>query len=168
MPHTKPMMKEKASPRRLVYLGAGIIVALVTAWLIFPAQTRPPANTGEAARLEGALRAGEPEFEKYRERIVMAEPAATVSSRALGDVVVDLKTSIRNETGRRINGLEMRGAVMNAQGALVGERTAVIIPTQQTTLEPGEEMNARLLIEGISPDAARADVRLEVTGLWFK
>ena len=168
MPHTGRVMIEPVSLHRSTYPAAVIVIiaiALVVAWLFLPALTRPPATSGGGSLLEGALRADAPEFEKHSERIVIARPAAIVSERAPGDVVVELKTNIRNETGRRISGLEMHGAVVDAQGTSVGERTAVIIPEQQTALEPGEEMSVRMLIEGISPDAERADVRMEVTGL---
>lgn len=169
MPHTEPIAVREATPRRRIYLVVGVVTlsAMVVAGLIFPTLTRAPTSTGETPRLEGALRAGAPEFERYRERLVIDNPAATASSRTLGDFVVELKTNVRNETGRRLHGLEMRGVVINAQGMPVGERTAVIIPAQQAVLEPGEEINVRMLIEGVSPDAERAGARLEVTALRF-
>lgn len=169
MPYTEPMAVREAAPRRRIYLVVGVVIvsAMVVTGLIFPALTRAPTSTGETPRLEGALRAGAPEFERYRERLVIDNPAATASARTLGDFVVELKTNVRNETGRRVHGLEMRGVVINAQGMPIGERTAVIIPAQQAVLEPGEEINVRLLIEGVSPEAERAGARLEVTGLRF-
>lgn len=170
MSYTKLMTVGGVGLRRRVYLAAGFFIvasAVVVAGLIFPGPTRSPTSTGETPRLEEALRAGAPEFERYRERLVIGNPTATASSRTLGDFVVELKTSVRNETGRRLHGLEMRGVVINAQGMPVGERTAIIIPAQQAVLEPGEEMNVRLLIESVSPDAERAGARLEVTGLRF-
>jgi hypothetical protein len=168
MPNKGGVMIEEVSHRRPVYVVAGIIFALVTGWLIFPALTREPPTTGEAPRLEGALDADAPDFEKHSERVVIAKPVVTVSSRASSDVVLELKTNLRNETGRRISGLEVRAAVVDAQGASVAERTAVIIPEQQTALEPGEEMSVRIVIEGVSPNAERADARLEVTRLRFE
>ena len=169
MPHTEPIAVREATPRRRIYLVVGVVTlsAMVVAGLIFPTLTRAPTSTGETPRLEEALRAGAPEFERYRARLVIDNPAATPSSRTLGDFVVELKTNVRNETGRRLHGLEMRGVVINAQGMPVGERTAVIIPAQQAVLEPGEEINVRMLIEGVSPDAERAGARLEVTALRF-
>lgn len=170
MPYTLPMAIGEVAPRRRIYLAVGIVTlvsTVVAGGLIFPVLTRPPASTGETPQLDGALRAGTPEFERYRERLVIDSPEATASPRALGDLLVELKTNVRNETGRRIDGLEMRGVVLNAQGTPVGERIAVIIPLQQTALEPGEEMSVRMLIEGVSPDAERAGARVEVTGLRF-
>jgi len=46
------------------------------------------------------------------------------------------------------------------EGRPVSDRIAVIIPTQQTTIEPNEEINARLLLEIARPEAIHAGVRV--------
>ena len=68
---------------------------------------------------------------------------------------------------RTAKGLEVRGRVVDPQWWPVSERVAVIIPTQQTALEPNEAIKARLLLEGVRPDVTRAGVRVEVTGVIF-
>jgi len=173
MPYTEPMAVREGAPRRRVYLVsiAGLVIiasVLVVTGLVLPALTRPPTSTGEFPRLEGALRAGAPEFERYRERLVFDSPRATASSRTLGDFGMELKTNVRNETGRRLHGLEMRGVVINAEGMPIGERTAIIIPAQQAVLEPGEKMNVRMLIDGVGPGGERAGALVQVTGLKFE
>jgi hypothetical protein len=122
---------------------------------------------GEGQRLEGALRAGALEFEQYRERIVIEQIQAIAALPAAGDPALELTASMRNHTGRVIKGLEVRGTAIGRRGEPVSEQIAVIIPTQQTEIEPNEEIKARLLLEGFGPEAARAGVRLEVTGVIF-
>jgi hypothetical protein len=146
--------------------------ALLALWLVIerlvePDQSRPALGVEEKSRLEGAVRAGSPEFEQYRGRIAMGQSQAIVAHRALGDLVMELTTVVRNDTGRVINGLEMRGIVFDAQGFPSLERTAVIIPTQQTALEPNEVIKARILLEDVEPEVKRAKVRMEVTGVLF-
>ncbi len=63
--------------------------------------------------------------------------------------------------------LAMRGAVVDSQRTPVSERVAVLIPTQQTAIEPNEAIKSRLLLKGIKPEASRADVRMEVTEVIF-
>ena len=46
-------------------------------------------------------------------------------------------------------------------------RTAVIIPTRQTVLEPNEVIKARILLEDIRMDVKRANIRMEVTRALF-
>jgi hypothetical protein len=50
----------------------------------------------------------------------------------------------------------------------VGERTLIVVPAQQATLKPDETVSVRVLLEGIKPEAERANTRLEVTGLRFE
>ncbi|MBA3441429.1 MAG: hypothetical protein H0T92_16340 [Pyrinomonadaceae bacterium] len=61
----------------------------------------------------------------------------------------------------------MHGAVLDPHSAAVGERTAVIVSTPQTAPEPDESMNARIVIEGISPEAEHKDIPIQVTVLRF-
>jgi len=128
---------------------------------------QPRPSPAVEQRLEGALRAGVLEFDEYRERIVIEPPRLMAASPATGDPALALTASVRNDTGRVIKGLEVRGAVIDQEGGTVSERIAVIIPAQQTAIEPNEAINARLLLEGVGPEAAHADVRLEVTGVIF-
>jgi hypothetical protein len=118
-------------------------------------------------RLEGALRQKMLEFERFREMIVVEQLRATEALRPPNDFGVKMHATIRNNTGRTLSGLEMRGGVVDARQAVLRERKGVVIPARQTALEPGEAIGVRILLEGISPDAARAGVLMEVTALRF-
>lgn len=122
---------------------------------------------GEIHRLEGALRTGHGEFEQYRDRIVIERPQALAAAHTTDDLALEVSTSVRNNTGRVIKGLEVCGTVVDPQGSPLSEMVTVIIPTQQTALEPDEAIKARLLLEGVVTEAALADVRIKVTGVVF-
>lgn len=159
-----------AGQKTKVYLSAitgavAILVALTAIYYWAQTRTVPPLPE---PRLENALRSGDQEFEQNRARLVVEGLSATHSTRPLGDIVMELTATVKNTTGRTLNGLEMRGAVVDAQGAPVGERTVVLVPAQQATLKPDETMNVRVLLEGIKPEAERANLRLEATGLRFE
>jgi hypothetical protein len=166
MAYQEPRIDKETRSRLSVYLLAvavSIIIIAALAAVFYWQQSRPVTVREE--RLEGALRAGAPEFEQYREHLQAEGLAATQSSRGLGDMVMELTATVRNSTGRTISGLEMHGAVVDAQGATVGERTLVIIPARHAALKPDETMDVRVLIEGIKPEASRSNIRLEVTGV---
>jgi hypothetical protein len=59
----------------------------------------------------------------------------------------------------------MRGAVVDAQGSTIGERTLVIIPMRQESLKPDETTAVRIIIEGIKLEDDRSNIRVEVTGI---
>lgn len=152
---------------RWIYVAAGV-VTLVLALLVlakFQWASQPPAAVAEQPRLDGALRAGTAEFDELRSRIVVEKPQASAAQRALGDKVVELTASVRNETGRTINGLELRGAVLDSRGTAVRERTVIVVPAQQAALAPGETMNVRIVLEGVDPGSDRAETNVEVTGV---
>lgn len=151
----------------------GLLLAILLALALregFVKLTKPGQShlaPGAIQRLEGALRTGHGEFEQYRDRIVIEQPQALAAARTTDDLALELSASVRNDTGRVIKGLEVCGTVANPQGSPLSELVAVIIPTQQTVLEPDEAINARLLLEGVVIEAAQADVRIEVTGVIF-
>ena len=153
------------SPRflRLVSIGimvvAAVIAICVLFYFVFGSLFRPPA---ELVQLEGAERAGSPAFEQLSRGLNVAKPVALKSSDASGELLLQLNTTVRNDTGRRIKGLEMRGVVLNAHGSRVAERTVIPIPAQQTVLEPSEALNVRIQIQGITDDTERADIAVEV------
>ncbi|HEX5709643.1 MAG TPA: zinc-ribbon domain-containing protein [Pyrinomonadaceae bacterium] len=121
--------------------------------------------------LANALRPGNPEFEQYREQVFLdfdADEDAVQQARPLGDVILRLKPTVRNFTGRTINGLEVRAAGYDLDGQVVKERTFVLIPKRQSTLEPNKTMTTELMIEGVRPDNIPASLKVEVTGVTFR
>ena len=142
------------------------IIALVAAGLHYVAMTQP-VNSYSAPRLSSALRPGEPEFEQVREQIEIAQLLGTEQVQPFNTLAINLTATVKNNTGRTISGLEMRGGIVDPQNSTVRERTVMVIPARQTALEPGEAIGVRVLLESISKDSERANVLLEVTGVRF-
>lgn len=117
--------------------------------------------------MTSALRPGEPEFEQVRDQIEIAQLLSTEQVHPFNSLAIDLTATVRNNTGRTISGLEMRGAIVDAQNSTVRERTVMVIPARQTALEPGEAIGVCVLLESISKDSERANTVLEVTGVRF-
>lgn len=153
--------------RRTIFIVVGIVSAVLVASIIYLLY-RPIANVPQPAQLQGAIRAGSPEFERYRDKIVLDSIEAFESTRALGDIVMTLQGTVRNFTGRTINGLEVYGAVVDLNGKPVKEKTVAVIPNQKAELAPNETMQARVLLEGISKEAVRANIKMEVVAVRFK
>src|SRR6266850_6443738 len=120
---------QEKSPRGII-----IAVALVAAVLIggvFYVLMRKSMRDSPPPRLDNAIRAGSPDFEKYKRLIALDEPEADESPRALGDIVMTLSTTVRNFTGRTITGLEIKGSVVDHDGKPVKENTVIVIPIKQ-------------------------------------
>ncbi len=157
---------EEQSRRTLI-----IVVAVVAAILIggfFYLLLRSTATGNESPRLGNAIRAGSPDFEKYKSLITRDDPEADEAKRALGDTVMTLQTTVRNFTGRTITGLEVYGAVVDHDGKPVKEKTLVVIPGRQPELAPNKTMKVAMMLEGFTENDDRANIKMEVTGFTFR
>lgn len=158
---------EEKSRRTLI-----IVVAIIAAVLIggfFYVLFRSAASpTQTQATLEGAIRAGTQEFEQYREKIALDNPEADQATNLLGGFTMNLHTTVRNFTGRTINGLELRAAVLDSTGKPARERNVVIIPARKSELEPNRTMPVSILLDGMKESDDRASLKMEVTAVRFK
>jgi hypothetical protein len=153
--------------RRKVIIAVAVIAALCIAGLFYFLM-RASSRVAVVPTLEGAIRAGSPGFAEYQPKIVLDEPEADEAKRALGDIVMNLRTTVRNFTGKTINGLEMRASVVNHQGQPVNQRTVVVIPARQPELEPNKTLPVQIMLEGMTETDDRANIKMEVVGIRFK
>jgi hypothetical protein len=165
MPTERPIDEDK-SRRTLI-----IVVAVIAAVFIggfFYLLLRTTATPEPPARLEAAIRAGSPEFEQYKPKILLDKPEATQSTTALGGFQMTLETTVRNFTGRTLNGLELRAAVLNSQGLALKDRTVVVIPTKQPELATNKTMHVTVTISGLKESDDRKGLWMEVTAFRFQ
>ena len=158
---------EDKSPRAIIIAVA--VVAAVLIGGVFYVLMRKSMRDNPPLRLDNAIRAGSPDFEKYKKLIPLDDPEANESPRALGDIVMTLHTTARNFTGRTIIGLEVHAAVVDHQNQPVKERTVVVIPLpDREELEPNKTMFVGVRLEGMTESDDRANIKMEVTGFRFK
>ena len=148
----------------VVAVAAGVVIAV---FFYFLMRASSGSNTGEPT-LQGAIREGSPEFEKYKSQIYLEEPEATEAKRALGDIVMTLTTTVRNLTGKTLNGLEIRASVVDYEGKPVKQRSVVVIPTRQPELAPNKPLQVNVMLDGMKDTDARANIKMEVAGFKFK
>jgi hypothetical protein len=158
--------EESASHKTLIIIVA--VAAAVVIALFFYVLMRAGGGSQAEPTLQGAIRPGSPEYEKYKAGLVLDEPEATEAKRALGDIVMSLRTTVRNLTGKTLNGLEIRAAVVDHQGKAVKERTVLVIPTRQPELPPNRTMEVPVMLEGMKDTDDRANIKMEITGVKFK
>ncbi len=170
MSTTERNIAEDGGARRTIFIIVGAVSLLLIVGLFFWIRSAGSGgNTAQAEpRLEGGIRAGTPEFEQYRQKIVMDKPEATEAKRALGDIVITPYTTVRNFTGRTINGLEMYAAVVDMQGRPVRQRTVIVIPTRRAELDNNETLPVSIPIDRLTDADDRADIKMEITAIKFK
>jgi hypothetical protein len=148
----------------IVAVGAAIVIALFFFILLRATRSTP----GVEPTLQAAVRPGSPEWDQNVKNISLDDPEADEAKRALGDTVMTLHTTIRNLTGKTLNGLEMRAAVVDHQGNPVKQRTVIVLPTRQPELAPNKTLPVNVMLEGMSDTDDRANIKMEVTGFKFK
>jgi flagellar basal body-associated protein FliL len=153
--------------RRTVIIIVAVIAAIAIATLFYVLMRATGGGAVEPT-LEGAIRAGSPEFAQYQSKIVLDKPEGYESKRALGDIVMNLESTVHNFTGRTLTGLEIKGMVVDHQGKPVNQRTVVVIPTRQPELENNRSMPVRVTLEGMTDKDDRANIQMEVTAFKFK
>jgi hypothetical protein len=154
-------------PRRTIIIVVALVAAVLIGgffYLLMRSTTAPPA----APILANAIRAGSPEFDQYKAKILIDKPEATQATNALGGFQMFLETTVRNFTGRTITGLELRGAVLNKQGLALKDRTVVVVPTKQGELETNKTLKVTIPISGLKEKDERASLLIEVTGFTLR
>ena len=160
-------LSDSDDSRRTIIIVVAVVAAIGIAALFYLLMR---ASGGGAVQpsLEGAIRAGSPEFEQYASKIILDKPEAYESKRALGDIVMNLQTVVHNFSGRTLSGLEIKGIVVDHQGKPVNQGTKVVIPTGQAELENNRSMLVQVMLQGMTDKDDRANIRMEVTAFKFK
>ena len=141
--------EEPDKSRRVIFAAVAVVALALVAGLAYLA-TRPSARPGEE-RLAGAIRPGSQEF------------PATIGATALGTWAVTMKTTVRNFTGRIVNGLEFHASGVDPQGKVIRERTFV----SEAEIEPNKTFVPSIGLN-FPQDNKPADLKLELTGVRFK
>lgn len=162
----KPPVETDSSRRRIFILVAVITGTVILLGVLLIAR-RAPSGVSAQPQLEGAIRAGSPDFQTYLDRIFVdfnPDENATEASRPLGDIVMEMRPTIRNFTGRTIDGLELHATVVDLDNNPVKEKTVV----RQVEIEPNKTLVVPILMEGFKKDDTRANIRIVVTGFRFQ
>ena len=154
--------EERDKSRLVIYAAVAVVALLLVAGLAYLA-SRPSAKPGEE-RLADAIRPGAPGWPGDK-LIVDFEPDedATIGGNALGNYVVTMKPTVRNFTGRVVNGLEFRAAGLDLQGKTIRERSFVT----EEEIEPNRTASPAIGLNFPS-DNRPAQLKIELTGVRFK
>jgi hypothetical protein len=152
--------EEPDKSRMMIYAALAVVGLLLLGGLAYLA-TRPTQRPGEE-KLAGAVRPGAPDYPGDR-LVVDFDPDqnATMGTNALGNYVVTMKPTVRNFTGRTVNGLEFRAAGLDLNGNVMRERTFVT----EDEIEANKTASPAI---GINFPTRPAQLKLELMGVRFK
>lgn len=162
----QPAIPEE-KPRRTLIIVVAIVAAVVIGgffYLLFRGMTagdQPPT-------VQNAIRPGSPEWQQYAPKIALDKPEASQATNVLGGFQMTLETTVRNFTGRTIEGLELRAAVLDSTGKVLRERTAVVIPGKRPELDPNKTVFVTVTLDGMKESDDRASLWMEVAAFRLK
>ena len=174
MPVERTVADEKSRTVIIIVVAAiaAVIIGGVFYWLM-----RKSAAPAPPASLQGAVRPGSPDWDKYSKLIVLDDPpdcpeegsrfCAYESKRGLGDTQMTLRALVRNLTGRTITGLEVTAAVVDHQGQPVKQRTRIVLPSG-SELAPNKTSPISVILDGFSDSDDRANVSMQVSGFTLR
>ena len=159
---------ETSETNRTLIIIVAIAAAVVIAIFFYVLMRASSGSGGGEPTLENAIREGSPQFEENKSKIHVDEPEATEAKRALGDTVMTLTTTVRNLTGKTLNGLEMRASVVDYEGKPIKQRNVIVVPTRQAELLPNKHMQVNVVLDGFKDTDPRANIKMEVAAFKFK
>jgi hypothetical protein len=157
---------ERSRSRAILWIGT-VGVVLLTAIIVLFAKSRPH----EAASLEGGTRAGNAEFDGYKDKVEIEVTDKIVHPNMIGMFQIDIKARIHNRSERPITGLEIVGKMLALDDKVISQRVSIPIPGgRQEPLKPGESIPVSVKIDapGKVSEADVKDVVMELSALRFQ
>jgi hypothetical protein len=120
-----------------------------------------------ARLLEGAYTENSPEFKELtKDVIIITDSDKTVQSpMATGTISMFIHGNVRNKGSRTYTVLEVNVAVVTQFNKVLKEKRILVVPNQQSKLEPGQVIPLTLTLDGFDRDDDRADIRWKVTAI---
>ncbi|MCI0662512.1 MAG: YwbE family protein [Acidobacteria bacterium] len=162
---------EQSSPSSshifVLALGAG---ALITLALIFFLYTQ--SRREERPVLERVVRAGTPEFDNYKDKIVFdVRPEDKVTHpNMIGMFQLEIRARMTNRGDRTLSGVEVLAKMLDLSGKVIAVNTGIPIPRiRPQPLRPGETVSISLKVDapGRITEGEVKDITIELRGLQF-
>ena len=168
--------KSTSSVRSVGFFAAVVIAVAFFGLSACGVPSQPGVTSSEPPQLlRDAVRNGSPDFERLASGVQIS-PARlnTIERRAHNDRALEIRSTVTNNTGQIVNGLEMSAALVDENGNEL--RKTVITPIArdvsarpagelQTSLRPGDSTDVYFMIDKLDRDFTDKNVRLLVTGI---
>ena len=160
---------EKKGPSKIFIIGVVIGLAAVglAIWLLM---LKPPVDQQLANILDSAYKDGSPEYQELNKDIIISrdERNTVESPTGLGTISVFIHGNIHNKGNKSIDILEVNVAMVTQFNQVLKEKRILVVPVQQSLLEPGQTIPITLTLDGFSRNDDRADIRWKVTAIRAK
>jgi hypothetical protein len=155
---------EKGS--KMAFWAAAIVAALVGFGVVAFLLNRPTTQEYQQQSMEGAFREGSPEFEALTKKIAIEnDERSSESPTAMGTIQMSVWGKVRNLSDKTITGLELKVTVVDLSEKPIREKTVIVIPKQQPSLESFKVMPVNVVMDGFKKEENRANIHWKVTAI---
>jgi hypothetical protein len=156
--------------RSRVLLVGGAIAALILAVLIAALALTNPGGEKEGEKM---VRAGSPEFDAYKEKVVLeVDPdSKMVHPNMIGMWKLAVTATLSNRGDRELIGVEVIGKMLDLQDKVIAHTITRPIPRiRNEPLKPGESMTVKVNVDAPAKitEAQVKDILMELNGLRFQ
>lgn len=158
--------EEQKKSRTILWVG-WVVAVLFVAIIVLFAKSKPQ----ESPALEGAVSAGNAEFEAYKSKVEVEITDKVVHPNLIGMFQLEIRASIHNRGDREITGLEIVGKMLDLEDKTIAQRLSAAIPrARKEPLNPGESMRFSVKIDAPAKttEAEVKDVTIELKSLKFQ
>jgi hypothetical protein len=160
---------EKSSSRIFLWglVGSGALVALISI-LIYSFSDRQ-----DRPILERVVRAGTPEFDNYKDKIVfeVGLDDKITHPNMIGMFQIEIRAKMHNRGDRTLTGVELLAKMLDLNDKVISSSIGTPIPRiRQQPLKPGESFSVSLKVDApakITEDEVK-DITIELRGLQFE
>lgn len=157
---------EQARSRAILWVGAAAAL-LLTALIVLLARSRPENKPV----LENVVRAGNPEFDRYKPKIELEVVDKITHPNMIGMFQLEVRARLTNRGDRTLTGIEVIGRMLDMNEKVISQAVSLPVPRSRSEpLNPGESVSFSVKVDapGKMTEDEIKDVAIEVLGLRFK
>jgi hypothetical protein len=146
-------------------LGAAGLIALGLIVFIYSQSKREVRPI-----LERVVRAGSPEYDSYKDKIVFEVIDKITYPNMIGMFQLEIQAKMHNRGDRSLTGVEVMAKMLSLDDKVIAENTAIPIPRiRRNPLKPGESFSLSVKVDAPSriTEAEVKDITIELRGLQF-
>jgi hypothetical protein len=146
-------------------LGAAALISLGLIVFIYSQSNREARPI-----LERVVRAGSPEYDSYKDKIVFEVIDKITYPNMIGMFQLEIQAKMHNRGDRSLTGVEVMAKMLDMSDKVIAQNTAIPIPRiRQNPLKPGESFSLSVKVDAPSriTEAEVKDITIELRGLQF-
>jgi hypothetical protein len=157
---------EKSSPHVfLLAMGAGALLTLGLIYFIYTQSRRE-----ERPVLERVVRAGNPEYDSYKDKVVFEVIDKITHPNMIGMFQLEVQAKLHNRGDRVLTGVEVLAKMLDLSGKVISQNTGTPIPrVRPQPLKPGESISISVKVDAPAriTEGEVQDIKIELRGLQF-